>query len=258
MDDSILLNIHTQYSEDSEHDSDSEYNSSEEDDIGLLSSNIGVLYKNKVDPSERLLDFTKSQEYQDSRNKYFTPEITKHICLGVLEPMVTISGGGGSGAAAIATVSSGLITDLQLTAGGSGYATTPTVTISSPGGSGVTETATITMDDKSVDTITGDANGSGYSSGSIDLTTFGFSIDNDKWKSVFKRSPMLTGNTQSQSQKKYYHPSGVINCLYVRSLSKNIKSIYQGASPIITSKSESLDIDTEDDLKILKNYVKKI
>ncbi len=88
--------------------------------------------------------------------------------------------------------------------------------------------------------------------------TFGFSIDNDKWKSVFKRSPMLTGNTQSQSQKKYYHPSGVINCLYVRSLSKNIKSIYQGASPIITSKSESLDIDTEDDLKILKNYVKKI
>ena len=33
------------------------------------------------------------------------------------------------------------------------------------------------MDDKSVDTITGDANGSGYSSGSIDLTTFGFSID---------------------------------------------------------------------------------
>lgn len=81
MDDSILLNIHTQYSEDSEHDSDSEYNSSEDDDIGLLSSNIGVLYKNTVDPSERLLDFTKSQEYQDSRNKYFTPEITKHICL---------------------------------------------------------------------------------------------------------------------------------------------------------------------------------
>ena len=88
--------------------------------------------------------------------------------------------------------------------------------------------------------------------------TFGFSIDNDKWKSVFKKSPMLTGNTQSQSQKKYYLPSGVINCFYVRSLSKNIKSIYQGALPIITSKSESLYIDTKDDLKILKNYVKKI
>ena len=82
--------------------------------------------------------------------------------------------------------------------------------------------------------------------------TFGFSINNNKWKPTFKKSPMITGSTQSQSQKKYYHPSGVINCLYVRSLSKNIKSIYQGALPIIVTRSESFDIDTEDDLKILK------
>ena len=82
--------------------------------------------------------------------------------------------------------------------------------------------------------------------------TFGFLINNNKWKPVFKKSPMVTGSTQSQSQKKYYHPSGVINCLYVRSLSKNIKSIYQGALPIIVPRSESFDIDTEDDLKILK------
>ena len=55
--------------------------------------------------------------------------------------------------------------------------------------------------------------------------TFSFSInENNKWKPTFKKSPMITGSTQSQSQKKYYHPSGVINCLYVRSLSKNIKS----------------------------------
>lgn len=83
--------------------------------------------------------------------------------------------------------------------------------------------------------------------------TFSFSInENNKWKPTFKKSPMITGSTQSQSQKKYYHPSGVINCLYVRSLSKNTKSIYQGALPIIVPKSESFDIDTEDDLKILK------
>ena len=83
--------------------------------------------------------------------------------------------------------------------------------------------------------------------------TFGFSLDKiNKWKPVFKKSPMITGNTQSQSQKKYYHPTGVINCLYVRSLSKNIKSIYQGASPVIVPRSESFDIDTEDNLKILK------
>lgn len=84
--------------------------------------------------------------------------------------------------------------------------------------------------------------------------TFGFSIDNDKWKSVFKRSPMLTGNTQSQSQKRYYHPNGVINCLYVRTLNKTIKSIYQNASPIIITKNECLDLDTEEDLRILKNF----
>ena len=66
---------------------------------------------------------------------------------------------------------------------------------------------------------------------------------------------MITGNTQSQSQKKYYHPNGVINCLYVKSLNKNTKSIYQKASPIIVPKSESFDLDTEDDLKILKKYI---
>ena len=83
--------------------------------------------------------------------------------------------------------------------------------------------------------------------------TFGFSLDKiNKWKPVFKKSPMITGSTQSQSQKKYFHPSGVINCLYVRSLSKNIKSIYQGASPVILPRGESFDIDTEDDLKIIK------
>ena len=83
--------------------------------------------------------------------------------------------------------------------------------------------------------------------------TFGFSLHkNNKWRPVFKKSPMITGITQSQSQKKYYHPSGIINCLFVRSLRKNSKSIYESALPVILPRSESFDIDTEDDLKILK------
>jgi len=86
--------------------------------------------------------------------------------------------------------------------------------------------------------------------------SFGFSINDNNWNSVFKKSPMVTGSTQSQSQKMYYHPTGVINCLYVRSLSKDIKSIYQGALPIIVPRSESFDIDTEDDLNIVKNFNK--
>ena len=82
--------------------------------------------------------------------------------------------------------------------------------------------------------------------------TFGFSINGNNWKPVFKKSPMVTGSTQSQSQKKYYHPNGVINCLYVGSLNKKTKSIYQDAKPLIVSRNESFDLDTEDDLKILK------
>ncbi len=86
--------------------------------------------------------------------------------------------------------------------------------------------------------------------------TFSLKIFKKKWSPLFKNSPMVTGNTQSQNQKKYYHPTGVINCLFVKTLSKNSKSIYDGALPFIVSRSESFDIDTEDDLKILKKIFK--
>ena len=85
--------------------------------------------------------------------------------------------------------------------------------------------------------------------------TFGFSINGNNWKPVFKKSPMVTGSTQSQTQKKFYHPNGVINCLYVGSLNKNTKSIYQNAISLIVPRSESFDLDTEDDLKLLKKYI---
>ena len=82
--------------------------------------------------------------------------------------------------------------------------------------------------------------------------SFGFSVIGTKWKPVFKKSPMITGNTQSQSQKKFYHPNPAINCLYVHSLNKDSRSIYKNAMPILIPKSEAFDLDTEDDLKILK------
>lgn len=81
---------------------------------------------------------------------------------------------------------------------------------------------------------------------------FGFFLEDHAWYPVFRKSPMLTGNTQSQSQKKFYHPNGAFNCLFIKSLDKKTKSIYHKASPIIISKSESFDLDTEEDLKILK------
>lgn len=59
-------------------------------------------------------------------------------------PLVTITGGGGTGATAIATVSGGLVTAITITAAGTGYTTVPTIgfTVVS-GGSGATGTAVV-------------------------------------------------------------------------------------------------------------------
>ncbi len=59
-------------------------------------------------------------QLDDGGNGYFTP------------PLVTISGGGGSGATATATVSGGMVTALNLTAGGSGYFSETFLTIAPP------------------------------------------------------------------------------------------------------------------------------
>lgn len=85
---------------------------------------------------------------------------------------------------------------------------------------------------------------------------FAISITNLKWRPVFKNSPLITGNTQSQSQKKYYHPNGVINCIFIKNLNSNNKSIYSDARPMIVPKLEAFDIDTEEDLNLLKKIVK--
>jgi IPT/TIG domain-containing protein len=58
-------------------------------------------------------------------------------------PTVALSGGGGTGATATATVSGGGITGITITNAGSGYTSTPTVTFSGGGGSGAAAMATI-------------------------------------------------------------------------------------------------------------------
>jgi FtsP/CotA-like multicopper oxidase with cupredoxin domain len=60
-------------------------------------------------------------------------------------PIVTISGGGGTGASATATVSGGVVTAITVTNVGSGYTSNPTVAIASPGGTGATATASATI-----------------------------------------------------------------------------------------------------------------
>ena len=63
---------------------------------------------------------------------------------------------------------------------------------------------------------------------------------------------MVTGNTQSQSQKNFYHPNPAINCLYVKSLKKNSQSIYKNALPFLIPKREAFDLDTKEDFDILR------
>lgn len=72
------------------------------------------------------------------------------------------------------------------------------------------------------------------------------------WKPLFKNSPLINGNTQSQSQIKYFHPNGVINCLFVKHLKKSNNSIYEKALPVVVPKKESLDLDTKEDFEIIK------
>jgi FtsP/CotA-like multicopper oxidase with cupredoxin domain len=64
----------------------------------------------------------------------------------IVAPVVTITGGGGVGATAIATITAGAVTDITVTSVGSGYTSNPTVTISPPSGiGGTTATATATI-----------------------------------------------------------------------------------------------------------------
>ncbi len=58
-------------------------------------------------------------------------------------PSVSFTGGGGSGAAATATVSAGHVTAVNVTAAGSGYTSAPTIGFSGGGGSGATASATL-------------------------------------------------------------------------------------------------------------------
>ncbi len=78
-------------------------------------------------------------------------------------PKVTITGGGGAGAAGTATFTR-IVRSISVTNGGSNYTTTPTVSITGGGGSGAIATAVINATTKKVTSITVLFGGSGYTS----------------------------------------------------------------------------------------------
>ena len=79
----------------------------------------------------------------------------------VSAPAVNITGGGGSGATATATITTGSVTAINLTFGGSGYTSAPSVAIT--GGDGTNATATSTISRGAVTDVLLTNPGSGYS-----------------------------------------------------------------------------------------------
>ena len=89
------------------------------------------------------------------------------------DAVVTISGGGGSGAEAVATVEpkTGAVTGIDVTVPGSGYSSNPTVTITSPGVTPRTlATATATISTGAIASITVDETGYGFTAPVATLT----------------------------------------------------------------------------------------
>ena len=100
-------------------------------------------------------------------------------------PTVTISGGGGSGATATATVAAGSVTGIRLTNPGAGFLAAPTVIIA--GGSGTGATATASVETEGVDL--GDQSPT-FSEASLRFQTARVTIPVSA--ELFQDAPMLT------------------------------------------------------------------
>ena len=72
-------------------------------------------------------------------------------------PLVSIAGGGGSGAAATAIITKGVVSRVLINDGGTGYTSQPTITIVGGGGSGATGTASVRGPIQSVTVSSGGA-----------------------------------------------------------------------------------------------------
>ncbi len=80
----------------------------------------------------------------------------------ITAPLVTISGGGGAGAQATAVLSRTSISAINIISGGAGYSGVVSVTIGAPSAGGVQATATATISSKKINKITIVNPGSGY------------------------------------------------------------------------------------------------
>ena len=83
---------------------------------------------------------------------------------------------------------------------------------------------------------------------------FAFTMDNKRYKPLFDDSPMITGDTRSQSQKTYYHPTGTFYILDYDKLKKDMKTIYTDSIGFEVCKASSIDIDEREDFDFAQSF----
>ncbi len=115
-------------------------------EIPLLLSEIDPVQNNAVATAVNSVGFSETAVWSGGSN---VPQQVTGIQLTVggsgytSAPTVTFVGGGGTGAAATATVTAGVVTAITLTNAGSGYYTPPLVTLTGGGGTGAAATVTV-------------------------------------------------------------------------------------------------------------------
>ena len=115
-------------------------------------------------------------------------------------PTISITGGGGTGATAIANLINGVVTAITVTNGGSGYTGTPTITITGGAGVGAAATPTLTYGIATFTTTTLSVNGSPHviTSKFVGQGIFGDSDSNIIAQSVNKSNSTIAVTTNSQ------------------------------------------------------------
>ena len=110
--------------------------------VQVAGTAIGYLTDFTMDSKAELIkEYTCAYGTLATGTAVLTSEVVTSITVGnggtgyMGPPSVTISGGGGSGATAVAVInSSGVVTSFTVLTGGSGYTSVPTVTLSAPPG----------------------------------------------------------------------------------------------------------------------------
>lgn len=150
-----------------------------------------------------------------------------------VNPLVTITGGGGSGASAVASVNpDGTLADINIINGGSGYTSTPEVVITDSTGSGVDGQALATLSARplEVSSLMGSRSATIKFSGDFDPSTLGvveggsLDIDNLKLKLTNinrdARKIKVTGNAIAKINERSLIDNPILSNLQIERISR--------------------------------------